>query len=66
MLATVHSILYGTEETAEDDTQQSDEVTLPIEVRRRLETLRSDTGARYIMLSDLAGQILDDGGGGEE
>ncbi len=66
LLATVHSILYGTEETAEDDTQQSDEVTLPIEVRRRLETLRSDTGARYIMLSDLAGQILDDGGGGEE
>lgn len=65
LLATVHAILYGSEETAEEELPQGEVVTLPLEVRRRLETLRSDTGARYIMLSDLSGQILDDGGGGE-
>jgi CheY-like chemotaxis protein len=65
LLATVHSILYGTAETAEEDMPESEGVSLPLEVRRRLETLRSDTGARYIMLSDSGGQILDDGGGGE-
>lgn len=65
LLATVHAILYGSEETAEEDISQGEGFSLPLEVRRRLETLRSDTGARYIMLSDSVGQILDDGGGGE-
>jgi DNA-binding response OmpR family regulator len=65
LLAAVHSILYGAEVKAEEEEPESEGVSLPIEVRRRLETLRSDTGARYVMLSTSAGEILDDGGGGQ-
>ena len=64
-MATVHSILYGTELSEVEEVAQSGTVSLPLEVRRRLETLRSDTGARYVMLSDLTGQILVDGGGSQ-
>jgi len=63
LLAAVHSILYGAEETEPEIVPQSDGTTLPAEVRHRLETLRSDTGARFVMLSDLNGQIVVDGGG---
>jgi DNA-binding response OmpR family regulator len=66
LLAAVHSILYGAKETTEDErVVESEDVLLSTEVRRRLETLRSDTGARFVMLSSLEGQIMFDDGGGQ-
>jgi DNA-binding response OmpR family regulator len=64
LLAAVHTLLYGAEEEEESATESA-EVSLSLDVRRRLESLRADTGARYVMLSRSGGQILYDGGAGQ-
>jgi DNA-binding response OmpR family regulator len=65
LLATVHTTLYGVETVVGvESVAEVVEMELPADVRRRLETLRSDTGARQVMLSTLEGQILYEGGAG--
>ncbi|MFZ0545302.1 MAG: response regulator [Candidatus Promineifilaceae bacterium] len=66
LLATVHTLLYGVVEAAAENLSEPPEVTLSLDIRHRLESLRSDTGARHVMLSNISGQILYDGGIGEE
>lgn len=65
LLAAVHTLLYGSSESEEEDISEPAEVALSLDVRRRLESLRADTGARHVMLSNAAGQILYDGGAGQ-
>ncbi len=65
LLATVHSVLYGTAEIEPERVEEVETADLSSDVQRRLETLRSDTGARYVMLSSAEGDILYDGGAGQ-
>ena len=66
LLATVHTVLYGTAEIVAESIIEPQTIDLSSDIHRRLETLRSDTGARHVMLSNAAGQILYDGGVGQE
>lgn len=67
LLATVHTVLYGTAEIEAEVVVEPEVVDLSTDIHRRLETLRSDTGARHVMLSSArGGRILYDGGVGQE
>jgi DNA-binding NarL/FixJ family response regulator len=60
LLATVQAALYGRQElpSGAEDSAGGEDLTLDPEVARRLDILRSDTGARMIVLSNSHGAIL--------
>jgi DNA-binding NarL/FixJ family response regulator len=67
LLAAVQLALYGEPVVEAGDESLADEdISLPGEMSRRLEMLRSDTGARHIILTAQSGQILFQSGNGVE
>ncbi|MCI0393945.1 MAG: response regulator [Chloroflexi bacterium] len=58
LLAAVHLSLYGDEVVETQATPEAVQADISPEVRKRLEMLRSDTGARQAILASAAGQLL--------
>lgn len=57
LLAAVHTSLHGESVTAQPATD-APQWQISIEARKRLETLRSDTGARQVVLIESGGKVL--------
>jgi len=67
LLAAVEAALYGesaSEPPITTPTPAPGNTPIPAEIPRRLEMLRADTGARYLMLTDQVGRILFETGNG--
>lgn len=58
LLAAVHLSLYGDEVVEAQAMPEAVQADISPEVRKRLEMLRSDTGARQAILASAAGQLL--------